>query len=212
MKRLFALIMVLVFCLTSCSSVKIKIWDSAEKDKEEILDKDDDMFAIENDNSLETQEPLPMQNEIPIGYEEIDFGDFTVLICDDSFSNCTPDSIVNFDNEKNCFIANNGIDTWVVADLISVDDIENEIEPFEFYDEYFSKSVNTEKYIWNDYRVKKYHIQTQSEGPVAIKINTIYYCIELDDKMVIFAYYPVMGFGGLHTEDIETVLSTIRSK
>jgi len=45
---------------------------------------------------------------------------------------------------------------------------------------------------------------------VPMKINTIYYCTELDGKVITFAYYPVMGMGGLHTEDIETVLNTIQ--
>lgn len=150
-----------------------------------------------------------ISEEIPEQYREIDFGEFSVLICDDSFSECAPMESVTVENKK--FIADDSESKRVIAELLSVEDIADNNNPFAVYDEKYSSSVNTVEISFNNYAAKKYHIQTQLDEDFPVLTNNIFYCIRIDDKIVTFAYYPVMGYGGLHTEDIETVLNSIKA-
>ena len=184
------LALLLVLILASCDRVKIELQEPEEPISEDV------------------GEPSPEKEEIPEGYREIDFREFTVLVCDDSFANCAPGAVVTFVNTE--FVDDTGEDYRIIAQLLRIDDLEEDQEPFALYDEKFASSVNTVKLSLGGFSAKKYHIQTQVGGPLSTIDNTIFYCIDLDGKMVTFAYYPVMGFGGLHTEDIEAILDTIR--
>ena len=184
MKRLFAVLFLLLL-LSSCSLPELKRKTSTEEKASVLTEKEDEKM-------------LP----------EVDFGVFSVLVYADSFSGCSPDSVVTFENNQ--FIADSGTNKRVVSELLAVDYFVDGDDPFSFFDEKYLASINTVELSLNGFPAKKYHIQTQLDGPVSTMVNTIYYCVHLDDKMVTFAYYPILGFGGLHTEDIETILDTIR--
>ena len=146
--------------------------------------------------------------EIPEGYRSVDFGEFSVLICDDSFSNCAPMEIVTAENNK--FIGNDGENKRVIAELISVEDVTDHSAPFAVCDEKYSSAANVAELTFNGFEAKKYHVQTKADETSSVLSNNIFYCIYLDEKIITFAYYPVMGYGGMRTENIETVLDTIK--
>lgn len=185
MKKIFSLILCFSLLLSSCSLPKQKEKTSTEEETAVLTKKEDEEMS-----------------------PEVDFGVFSVLVYADSFSGCAPDSVITFENNQ--FIADTDTKKRVVAKLLSVDFLVDGDDPFSFFDEQYSASVNTVELSLNGFPAKKYHMQTVSDGAVSVFSNTIYYCIQLDSRMVTFAYYPILGFGGLHTEDIETVLDTIR--
>lgn len=173
------------------------------------------LMPVEEELDVDIGNEPSNTEEIPAGYREVDFGTFSVFIRDDSFSKCAP--MENVSVENNRFIGDDGENKRVIAELVSVEDVADNDDPFALYDERYASSVNTVELSFHDFAAKKYHIQTQSDEAAPVKVNTIYYCIYLsdniinrNDKMVTFAYHPVMGLGGLHTEDIEAVLDTIR--
>ncbi|MGN0629015.1 MAG: hypothetical protein ACI4IW_05255 [Oscillospiraceae bacterium] len=176
---------------------------SNESVPESSLEKPEENDSENNDDSSITE-------EIPEGYQEIDFGAFSVLICDDSFSGCAPMETVTMENNQ--FIGEDGESKRVVAEFLSIEDIVDSDNPFAPYDEKYASAVNTVELSFNDHPAKEYHIQTQIDDAVPVLTNNIFYCIQLNDKIITFAYYPVMGYGGLRTEDIEAILGTIKAK
>ena len=183
-KKLLAVLFLLLL-LSSCSLPELKRKTSIEEETAVLTEKED--------------EKMP---------PDVDFGVFSVTVCGDSFAGCAPDSVITFENNQ--FIADTDTKKRVIAELLSVDYLVDSKDPFSSFDEQYSASVNTAELSLNGFPAKKYHMQTVSDGAVSVFSNTIYYCIQLDSRMVTFAYYPILGFGGLHTEDIETVLDTIR--
>ena len=153
-------------------------------------------------------EEAPAEEVIPEGFEKVDFGAVSVLVCADSFADCAPNETVTAENNQ--FIGTDGETRRVIAELLSVEPAADGENPFALCDERYSSAIGTEDLTFHGYAAKKYHIQTQAEGPVPVLVNTLYYCIDLEGQIATFAYYPVMGMGGLHTENIETVLDTIR--
>lgn len=211
MKRIFAILMALML-LCSCSTTKpIEHVSTESESTQEISGENtpESSTGKPEKNDLENNDS-PIIEEIPEGYQEIDFSEFSVLICDDSFSGCAPMESVTIENNQ--FVGDDGESKRVVAELLSVEDIVDTNNPFAFYDEKYSSSVNTVEISFNGYTAKKYHIQTQLDEALPVLTNNIFYCIHLNGKIITFAYYPVMGYGGLHAEDIETVLGTIKAK
>ena len=145
---------------------------------------------------------------IPEGYRKVDFEGCSILIGDNFYQSGTPvEEILPFENQ---LMGDDGENIRVIAEFLSAEDIADLNAPFAAADEKYAASINTVELSLGGFAAKKYHIQTTLEGPVPAMVNTIYYCIQLDNKMVTFAYYPVMGRGGLHTEDMEAILDTIR--
>lgn len=211
MKRIFAILTALML-LCSCSTTEpIEHVSTESESAPEISGENTPESPTEKPekNDLENNDSSIIE-EIPEGYQEIDFGEFSVLICDDSFSGCAPMESVTMQNNQ--FIGTDGESKRVVAELLSIENIVDDNNPFAVYDEKYSSSVNTVEISFNGYTAKKYHTKTQLDEALPVLTNNIYYCIHLNDKIITFAYYPVMGYGGLHTEDIETVLSTIKAK
>ena len=112
--------------------------------------------------------------------------------------------------ENGQFVGDDGENKRIIAELLAVKSVDDSDAPFVAYDEKYSDAVSTEELSLGGFAAKKYHIQTQSDGPVPVKTNEFFYCIYFNDQMITFAYYPVMGMGGMHTEDIEAVLNTIK--
>lgn len=145
---------------------------------------------------------------IPEGYRKVDFEGCSVLIGDNFYQSGTPvEEILPFENQ---LMGDDGENIRVIAEFLSAEDIADLNTPFAAADEKYAASINTVELSLGGFAAKKYHIQTQVGGPLSAIDNTIFYCIDLDGKKVTFAYYPVMGFGGLHTEDMEAILDTIR--
>ena len=196
MKRMIAVMMALML-LCACGTTETPL--NANKP-------DEGAAGISQESSSENSTPSS-EEEIPEGYQLVEFEKFAVLLCDDSFAECAPEEKVTVSNHQ--FVGN---DERVIAELLSVEEIADKDKPFAAYDEKYADSVNSVELSFNGRAAKKYHIQKQADPSVSLKTNEIFYCIELGDEMLTIAYYPAMGLGGLHTENIETVLSTIRLK
>ena len=148
------------------------------------------------------------EKEIPEGYRKVEFEGCSVLIGNNFYQSGTPvEEILPFENQ---LMGDDGEKIRVIAEFLSAEDIADLNAPFAAADEKYAASINTVELSLGGFAAKKYHVQTTLEGPVPATANMIYYCIKLDDKIVTFAYYPVMGRGGLHTEDMEAILDTIR--
>ncbi len=198
MKKILAILAVLMM-LCACSSPEIP-----ENTTESVITPppvEADVSDVKND------EPTAAE-EIPDGYETVDFGEFSVLVCDDSFSGCAPMETVTMENNQ--FIGDDGENKRVIAELLSVENIADAGDPFAPYDETYSTAVNTEELSFNEHPAKMYHIQSQIDPSSSVFSNNIFYCIHFHDKMITFAFYPVMGYGGFHTDNIEAVLATIQ--
>ncbi len=212
MKRLLAVLVVLMM-LCSCSNSRSveKINPESQSTPQVSGESEPEPSSgFSEESNFENSNEAPDTEEIPVGYQEADFGEFSVLVCDHSFSGCAPMEVVT--KENNRFVGDDGETKRVIAELLSVEDVTDKDDPFAFYDEKYSSSVNTVELLFHDFPAKKYHIQTQNDEVIPIKTNNIYYCVCLNGQIATFAYYPVMGQGGLHTEDIEAVLDTIRLK
>lgn len=157
--------------------------------------------------SAKVEEAPSAEVEIPEGYREADFGEYSLLICDDSFADCAPGETVAAENDQ--FI---GDENRVIGELLSVEAVSDKENPFAPYDEKYAAAVNSTEMEFNGFAAKKYHTQSQADPSLSVLTNKIYYCIEIDGDVLTFAYYPVMGLGGLHAENMENVLSTIRAK
>ena len=208
MKRFFAVLTALVL-LCACSTRR-----TVENTKPESESTTENSIESLPESSFEVSEESngrsPDAEEVPHGYREIYFGEFSVLVSDDSFSRCAPMEIVTMENNQ--FIGDDSENNRVIAELLSVDDVADKNELFAPYDEKYFSAIDTVELLFNGFDAKKYHVQTQADEALSVLSNNIFYCICLDDKIITFAYYPVMGHGGMHTEDIETVLNTIRLK
>jgi len=198
MKRFFAVFTVLVL-LCSCSTAKPT--ENTGTDSKSTSE-------ISNEGGFESS--FETAKAIPAGYQEVDFGEFSLLICENSFSGCAPMEIVTIKNNQ--FVGNNNQSKRVIAELLAIEDAVDKGKPFVLYDAKYSSAVNTVELSFNGFSAKKYHIQTQIDKNSSGLSNKIFYCIYLNDKIITFAYYPVMGYGGMHAEDIESVLDTIRLK
>ena len=197
------LALLLVLILASCDRVKIEL----QEPEEPIFEDVGELIPVEPDDASE-KELLPEKEEIPEGYRKVDFEGCSVLIGDNFYQSGTPvEEILPFENR---LMGDDGENIRVIAEFLSAEDVADPAAPFAAADEKYAASINTVELSLGGFAAKKYHIQTTLEGPVPAMVNTIYYCIQLDDKMVTFAYYPVMGRGGLHTEDMEAILDTIR--
>jgi len=212
MKKLLAVLMVTMLLCACASRGRIEETAPKEESTPPVLEEavpDTSPSAEEEELDVDIGDSTTsVAEEIPDGYSKVDFGEFSVLVDDNSFSGCAPEEAVTMENNQ--FVGVNGEEKRVIAEVLSIEDAIDNDDPFAPYDEEYDSAVNTVDLTLNSFAAKKYHMQTQSEGPVPMKINTIYYCTELDGKVITFAYYPVMGMGGLHTEDIETVLNTIQ--
>lgn len=210
MKKLLAVLVVVVLLCACTSRGRVEeITKESESTFPAIEEAAPDTLPdTEEELDIDIGNPLEDVEEIPEGYTKVDFGEFAVLICDTSFSGCAPEEAVT--KENNQFVGDNGEQKRVIAEVVSIEEVIDSDAPFAPCDEEYLSAVNIVDLVFNGFSAKKYHIQTQSDGPVPMKVNTIYYCIELDGKIVTFAYYPVMGMGGLHTEDIEIILDTIQ--
>jgi len=210
MKRLLAVLMAMML-LCACASRGTVQKPSEEEESTppavEEVSPDTSPGPAEEELDVDIGDPSFATGEIPDGFAEVDFGDFSVLISQESFAGCAPTETVTMENGQ--FAGDDGENKRIIAELLSVEAVADSDAPFAPYDEKYADSVNTVNLELGGFAAKKYHMQTQSEGPVPIKINTLYYCICLEDQVVTFAYYPVAGMGGLHAEDIETILDTI---
>jgi len=112
--------------------------------------------------------------------------------------------------ENNQFIGDDGENKRVIAELLSVENVTDSANPFSPYDKKYEAAVDISELTFNNYNTKKYHVQAQIDSTSSMLSNSIFYCIHLNDKMITFAYYPVMGYGGLHTENIESILATMK--
>lgn len=204
MKRLFAVLLVLVL-LCSCANRSTVEKPNGEKEIPPQISNENEQEASAELVKESKPENNGEEQEFPDGYREVDFGDFSVLVSEESFAGCAPGETVTMENNQ--FVGENA---KVIAELLLVESVVDSNDPFAPYDEKYSDSVNTIDLSLGGFASKKYHIQTQEDGALPIKTNRIFYCIALEDKMITFAYYPVMGLGGLHTEDIEAVLNTIK--
>lgn len=196
MKQFFAVLAALML-LCSCSTTESKEIQKvpAASEKTEVS------------HTAETAPP-PAIEEIPDGYETVDFGEFSVLVCEDSFADCAPMETVTMENNQ--FIGDDGENKRVIAELLSVENVTDSANPFSPYDKKYEAAVDISELTFNNYNTKKYHVQAQIDSTSSMLSNSIFYCIHLNDKMITFAYYPVMGYGGLHTENIESILATMK--
>ena len=134
MKRIFSILMALML-LCSCSTTKpIEHVSTESESTQEISGENtpESSTGKPEKNDLENNDS-PIIEEIPEGYQEIDFSEFSVLICDDSFSGCAPMESVTIENNQ--FVGDDGESKRVVAELLSVEDIVDTNNPFAFYDE-----------------------------------------------------------------------------
>lgn len=210
MKRLLAVLMVIMLLCACANRGKVEEPTPENENASPVAEEvaPNTSPSPEEELDVDIGDPSFATEEIPDGYSAVDFGGFRVLISENSFSACAPGEAVSVENNQ--FVGDNGEEKRVIAELLSAEIATDPDAPFAFYDEEYSSAVNTTDLTLNGFAAKKYHMQTTAEGPVPMKINTIFYCIDIDGEIVTFAYYPVMGMGGLHTQDIETVLNTIQ--
>ncbi len=204
-KTAFAIFMalVLLFGLAACDRVKIELQEPEEPISEDV----GELIPVEPGDIAE-EEPSPEEKEIPEGYRKVEFEGCSVLIGDNFYQSGTPvEEILPFENQ---LMGDDGETIRVIAEFLPAEDVADPATPFAATNEKYAASINTVELSLGGFAAKKYHVQTTLDGPVPAMVNTIYYCIQLDDKMVTLAYHPVMGLGGLHTEDMEAILDTIR--
>ena len=211
MKKLLAVLMAMML-LCSCASRSMVEKPNEEEESmppvSEEVSPDTSSAPQEEELDIDVGDPSFATEEIPDGYYRVEFDGFSVLVSGDSFAGCAPMETVTMENGQ--FVGNDGENKRIIAELLAVEAVDDPDAPFAPYDEKYSDSVNTVDLSLGGFAAKKYHIQTQSDGPVPVKINEYFYCIYCNDRMIIFAYYPVMGMGGMHTEEIEAILNTIK--
>ncbi len=211
MKKLLAVLMAMMLLCACASRGMVEKPNEQEESRPPMVEEaasDTSPAPQEEELDIDVGDPSFAAEEIPDGYSRAEFGEFSVLISDESFAGCAPMETVTMENGQ--FVGDDGENKRIIAELLAVEAVADPGAPFAPYDEKYSEAVSTEELSLGGFAAKKYHIQTQSDGPVPVKINEFFYCISYNDQMITFAYYPVMGMGGMHTEEIEAILNTIK--
>lgn len=100
----------------------------------------------------------------------------------------------------------------IIAELISLDTVEDSSQPFAPYDTNYADAETIAEHTFGSYSGKSYTIQKYvEEGGVSGYENTIIYCIQLDQQMAVISFYPARGLGGIstQTDGFEEILDSI---
>ena len=100
----------------------------------------------------------------------------------------------------------------VMAELTSVESIENLSDPFSHYDQIYAEAVRIEEGTWGENSGKWYWLKKEIEGSAVGGFeNHIVYCIQAGESMIVITFHPVQGVGGIGSqrEAFEEILSTI---
>ena len=177
MKRLLAVLMAMML-LCACASRSMVEKPNEEELAAPIIEEyapDTSPGPQEEELDVDVGDPSFATEEIPDGYSRVEFGEFSVLISEESFAGCAPMETVTMENGQ--FVGDDGENKRIIAELLAVKAVDDSDAPFVAYDEKYSDAVSTEELSLGGFAAKKYHIQTQSDGPVPVKTNEFFYCI-----------------------------------
>ena len=102
-----------------------------------------------------------------------------------------------------------------IAELISLDAVEDSSQPFAPYDTAYADAETIEEHTFGSYSGKSYSIQKYvEEGGVSGYENTIIYCVQLEQQMAVISFHPARGLGGISTQadGFEEILASIERK
>ena len=182
MKKLLAVLMAMML-LCSCASRSMVEKPNEEEESMPPVSEEvspDTSSAPQEELDIDVGDPSFATEEIPDGYYRVEFDGFSVLVSGDSFAGCAPMETVTMENGQ--FVGNDGENKRIIAELLAVEAVDDPDAPFAPYDEKYSDSVNTVDLSLGGFAAKKYHIQTQSDGPVPVKINEFFYCYSIKFK------------------------------
>lgn len=100
-----------------------------------------------------------------------------------------------------------------IAELISLDAVEDLSQPFAPYDTAYADAETIEEHTFGSYSGKSYSIQKHvEEGGVSGYENTIIYCVQLGQQMAVISFHPARGLGGISTQadGFEEILASIK--
>ena len=99
-----------------------------------------------------------------------------------------------------------------IAELISLDAVEDSSQPFAPYDTAYADAETIEEHTFGSYSGKSYSIQKYvEEGGVSGYENTIIYCVQLEQQMAVISFHPTRGYG-IFAENMDGTLLTIAAQ
>ena len=121
---------------------------------------------------------------------------------------------VEVDFQAGALYAGEGEDARLMGELSAVEPVEDPQAPFAPYDQRYAEHLTQEEELELGGRpAKRYWLQEEDpSGVTSMWVNTIVYCIQLEDQVVIFQFYPAMGSGGTapQMETCEAALATLQ--
>ena len=158
------------------------------------------------------------------GHIKVDMGDFYLWLpkdTSDAFKTGEYLWLMNYEihGNKICYAKD---ESAVVIEIVSIDEIENEDNPFLKYDELYNEEVShyrerrgIEYYEFGGLFAKKYcyYDVLQLPGSEIYPKFTFVYCIKANDKILVINFIPRLAPGILEQEDeFEIVLNSIEMK
>ena len=225
MKKKISIVLVMIACLglSACSERNMNSIDSnsassedtsisqpttrlPEESESNSLDISGEEGSLEPSDSKEPsaqddliEESSSSTNSAP-GYSEKDLGLFSLWLPEDSVI------------ESNIIYEDDSELPRKIAEITSIDTISDTASPFAIYDQRYSDAENVSECHFGIYAGKSYSLQKEvSEGGMTGFQNTIVYCIESENNIIVITFFPQRG-GGTHEqrEEFEKILNSIQ--
>ena len=145
------------------------------------------------------EESSSSTNSAP-GYSEKDLGLFSLWLPEDSVI------------ESNIIYEDDSELPRKIAEITSIDTISDTASPFAIYDQRYSDAENVSECHFGIYAGKSYSLQKEiSEGGMTGFQNTIVYCIESENNIIVITFFPQRGVGTHEQrEEFEKILNSIQ--
>ena len=233
MKKKISIVLVIIACLglSACSERNMNSIDSnyasnedtsisqpttrlPEESESNSLDISGEEGSLEPSDSKEPSAPSDSKepsaqddliekssstNSAP-GYSEKDLGLFSLWLPEDSVI------------ESNIIYEDDSELPRKIAEITSIDTISDTASPFEIYDQRYSDAENVSECHFGIYAGKSYSLQKEiSEGGMTGFQNTIVYCIESENNIIVITFFPQRGVG-IHEqrEEFKKILNSIQ--
>ena len=219
MKKKISIVLVIIACLglSACSERNMNSIDSNSASNEDTsisqpttrLPEESESNSLDisgEEGSLEPsaqddliEESSSSTNSAP-GYSEKDLGLFSLWLPEDSVI------------ESNIIYEDDSELPRKIAEITSIDTISDTASPFAIYDQRYSDAENVSECHFGIYAGKSYSLQKEiSEGGMTGFQNTIVYCIESENNIIVITFFPQRGVG-IHEqrEEFKKILNSIQ--